>query len=191
MSHLAGPLKQLRRRRNKTIVIKMLEKKGLTNPVVKEMRRKKNKGLGVKKTAQTVSRLDTRRKLDSYLLPCLASVLDLVSGEDTATSQDVPVTRYCKYSTWARDKFSVEAKLFELWAKLKAIVTSVAETSKRLHKDFGTQALSFTQNGKSFHPTPYNQGAWRSVAMYWATMRGSEFSTAGERKWIGSTFMRY
>ena len=139
--------------------IKMSQNRRLMDPLVKALRRRKNKKLGLKTTTQLVSRFETRRKMESYLVPCLASVLDLVSGEDMATSHTIPTTHYCKYSTWAREKFSVQAKLFELRAKLRAIVTLVAETSKRLHKDFGTKALSFTQDGKLFHPTPHNRGA--------------------------------
>lgn len=99
-----------------------------------------------------------RASFDAYIIPCLGTLLDLVTGEDVATSQQCggKSNDYCEYSTWVREKHCVEAKLFELRAKLKTIVIGLREVTTRLHEDLGTKRLSFVQNGKSFSPTPKN-----------------------------------
>ena len=99
-----------------------------------------------------------KNSLDSHVVPCLGTLLDLLSGEDVGTSQqrECIATNFCEFSTWAREKHCVEAKLFELKAKLKTVIIGLREVTTRLHEDFGTKRLSFVQNGKQFFPTPKN-----------------------------------
>ena len=97
-----------------------------------------------------------RNSLDSHIVPCLGTLLDLLSSEDVRTSQqrECISTNFCEFSTWAREKHCVEAKLFELKAKLKTVVRGLREVTTKLHEEFGTKRLSFVQNGKQFFPTP-------------------------------------
>lgn len=99
-----------------------------------------------------------KNSLDSRVVPWLGTLLDLLNSEDVGTSQQkecIP-SNFCAFSTWAREKHCVEAKLYELKAKLKTVVTGLREVISRLHEDFDTKCLSSVQTGKQFFPSPNN-----------------------------------
>lgn len=144
-----------------------VEKKSGGRRIMSEALKLKRRANGKKRKERSKMYVEFRRNydntiknsLDSHVVPCLGTLLDLLSGEDVSTSQqqdDCVATNFCEFSTWARKKHCTEAKLFELKAKLKAVIVGLREITTRLHEEFGTKRLSFVQKGKEFFPVHKN-----------------------------------